>query len=185
MRLTPVPSDLLTNTCALKPPPRATSYAIMSSTGDHATEPTGSDPCVICFGSPPAASTTQTCGVPLRLLRNAMRLPSCEYTALPVLGISAIALTRAASASGRRRTIARERPERTAPGRQRERSGFIRALLFEVRLQPDSEGSNSTRAARLTSSNTPAIPPPCDPSPTGSPRSRRAPSAAPTSCSCR
>ena len=41
-----------------------------------------------------------TCGVPLRLLIIAIRLPSCEYTAPPVLGISAIALMRAASASG-------------------------------------------------------------------------------------
>jgi hypothetical protein len=64
-----------------------------------ACEPTGSTPCVTCFGSPPAASTTHTCGVPLRLLRNAMRLPSREYLALNVLGISAIALTRAASSA--------------------------------------------------------------------------------------
>src|ERR1041384_2400489 len=68
-----------------------------SSTGDHSTEPTGSLPCVTCFGVPPDASTTQTCGVPLRLLMNAICLPSREYTAPLVLGISAIALMRAAT----------------------------------------------------------------------------------------
>src|SRR5262245_47268451 len=98
MRLAPLPSGRLRKICELKPPPRATSYAIVSSTGDHRIEPTGSVPFVICFGCPPATSVVHTCGTPLRLLRKAMRRPSGEYTGLEVLGISAMALMWAASA---------------------------------------------------------------------------------------
>ncbi len=54
--------------------------AILSPAGDQVNSPTPSSASVICIGSPPAASTTCSCGLPLSGARtNAIRRPSGEY----------------------------------------------------------------------------------------------------------
>src|SRR5437763_3217413 len=60
------------------PPPGASEKASVSEVGDHTAPPIGSTPLVTCVGHPPCDETIQTCGVPLRSLIKAMRLPSGE-----------------------------------------------------------------------------------------------------------